>query len=337
MSLKGKTILISGGTGSFGYHFLHRALEQNPKEIRIFSRDEKKQYDMFLRHAGQKNMKFVIGDIKDYSRVKEALAGVDIVFQAAALKQVPNCELHPYEAVKTNVIGAENVFRAAVEQGVKQVVALSTDKAVTPVNVMGMTKALQERIAISYNFSPNNKNTKISCVRYGNVMFSRGSAIPLFRDQIKRGNPITITSPDMTRFLLTLDDAIDLVMYAIENMKGGETFVKKAAAANMVDLAKAVYKMDKGTTKGFEYKVIGIRPGEKIHETLVSEEEMSRAEERKDFFIIQRPQHKYGLKGPFREYTSEDALVNFDAIGKLLDKAYKKECEKILKQEPELR
>ena len=294
MSLfEGKTLLITGGTGSFGNAVLNRFLDTDIGEIRVFSRDEKKQDDM--RHEFQAKMpqvaekiKFYIGDVRDLQSVKNAMHGVDYIFHAAALKQVPSCEFFPMEAVRTNVIGTDNVLTAAIEEGVKSVICLSTDKAAYPVNAMGITKALEERVAVAK--SRNTNTTKICCTRYGNVMCSRGSVIPLWIDQIRAGNPITITEPSMTRFVMSLDEAVDLVLFAFENGVNGDILVQKAPACTIEVLAKAVTSLFGPDT---EIKVIGIRHGEKLYETLLTNEECANAVDMGDFYRV--PSDNRGL------------------------------------------
>lgn len=281
--LRGRKVLVTGGTGSFGNQIVQSLLEYRPGKIRVYSRDEKKQYDMLQQFATHENIEFVLGDVRDLERTREACREIDVVFHAAAMKQVPNSEIAPYEAVKTNVCGAENVRRAAIENGVQTVIAISTDKAVKPVNVMGMTKSLQERIMLG---SPNEQSqTKFVCVRYGNVIGSRGSVVPLFRKQALQGEPLTITHPDMTRFLLTLLEAVDLVMWATVQGKDGDLWVRKMPAANVVDLAKTIAYGMTGQ-KDYPHQIVGIRAGEKLHEVLVSEEEMWRAVEYDHHFLI---------------------------------------------------
>jgi UDP-glucose 4-epimerase len=330
---KGKTILITGGTGSFGNRILKRLKDKEAKEIRVFSRDEKKQYDMKLAYSDISNLKFFVGDIRDKSRLREVVQGVDIIYNAAALKQVPSCEECPEEAIKTNILGAKNIVDCAIEAGVSKVIAISTDKAVQPVNVMGMTKALQEKLMIAANNSPNNKSTLFSCVRYGNVMNSRGSVIPFFRELIKSKKKLAITHAEMTRFLLTLDDAIDLVFFATEHMQGGEIFVKKAPSIKIVDLARLLYIEQNGSEKGFEYTIIGTYPGEKIHEILISEEEGRRCVDKGDYFIIttDKARKLSHAKDYLRaeqpkvsevvEYCSKDELTDIGEIKKLLKRA----------------
>jgi UDP-glucose 4-epimerase len=280
---KNKTLLITGGTGSFGNAVLSRFLNTDVGEIRIFSRDEKKQDDM--RHKLQSDkVKFYIGDVRDFNSINSAMRGVDYVFSAAALKQVPSCEFYPLQAVYTNVIGTENTLNAAIENNVKNVVVLSTDKAVYPINAMGMSKALMEKVAVAKGRTIGDGKGPVICVtRYGNVMASRGSVIPLFRDQIKAGRPLTITDPDMTRFMMSLDDAVDLVLFAFKNGVGGDTFVQKAPAATIKVLAEAVKTIFKADN---EIKVIGTRHGEKKHETLLNREELVHAEDLKDYYRV---------------------------------------------------
>ena len=280
---RNKILLITGGTGSFGNAVLRRFLNTDIKEIRIFSRDEKKQDDM--RHALQNpKMKFYIGDVRNKRSVDNAMHSVDYIFHAAALKQVPSCEFFPIEAVNTNVLGTQNVIDSAVEHGVKNVVVLSTDKAAYPINAMGISKAMMEKVAIAKARSlGENAQTTICCTRYGNVMASRGSVIPLFIDQMKAGNDLTLTDPNMTRFMMTLDDAVDLVLYAFEHGQNGDLFVQKAPAATIEVLAKAVVDLYKSDSK---IRVIGTRHGEKLYETLVTREEMAKAEDMGDYFRI---------------------------------------------------
>ena len=292
---KNKTLLITGGTGSFGNAVLNRFLNTDIGEIRIFSRDEKKQDDM--RHEFQAKMpevadkiKFYIGDVRDLSSVKNAMHGVDYIFHAAALKQVPSCEFFPIEAVKTNVLGTENVLTAAIEAGVKNIVCLSTDKAAYPVNAMGTSKAMMEKVIVAKSRTVSEKESKICCTRYGNVLCSRGSVIPLWIDQIKAGNPITITDPNMTRFVMSLDEAVDLVLFAFENGITGDILVQKAPACTIEVLAKAVTGL---FAPNHEIKVIGIRHGEKMYETLLTNEECANAIDMGDFYRV--PCDKRGL------------------------------------------
>lgn len=279
--LSDKTLLITGGTGSFGGAVLKRFLDTDIKEIRIFSRDEKKQDDVRKAFANQK-IKFYIGDTRDYNAVLSAMRGVDYVFHAAALKQVPSCEFYPLEAVKTNVLGTENVLEAAINCSVKNVICLSTDKAVYPINAMGVSKAMMEKIAVAK--SKNSNETTICVTRYGNVMGSRGSVIPLFIDQIKANKSITITDPDMTRFMMSLDEAVDLVLFAFQNGRSGDIFVQKAPAATVGTLAKAI--SDLSGNPDHPINIIGPRHGEKIFEVLVTREEMAVAEDMGGYYRI---------------------------------------------------
>lgn len=288
MSLfKDKTLMITGGTGSFGNVVLNRFLNTDIGEIRVFSRDEKKQDDM--RHEFQAKMpevankiKFYIGDVRDLQSVRAAMHGVNYIFHAAALKQVPSCEFFPMEAVRTNVIGTDNVLTAAIEEGVECVICLSTDKAAYPINSMGMTKAIEEKVAIAK--SRMSGKTKICCTRYGNVMCSRGSVIPLWIDQIKAGNPITVTEPSMTRFIMSLEEAVDLVLFAFEHGENGDLLIKKAPACTIQTQAEAVCELFGG--KKQDIKVIGIRHGEKMYETLLTNEECAKAVDMGDFYRV---------------------------------------------------
>ena len=285
---KGKTLLITGGTGSFGHAVLKHFLDSDLKEIRIFSRDEKKQDDM--RHELQANhpdlyekVKFYIGDVRNIQSVQDAMVGVDYIFHAAALKQVPSCEFYPMEAVRTNVIGTDNVLHAAIAEGVERIVCLSTDKAAYPINAMGTSKAMMEKVIFANaRVAAQRGKTVICCTRYGNVMASRGSVIPLFVEQIKNGHPITITDPNMTRFLMNLDEAVDLVQFAFEHANPGDLFIQKADASTIGDLAKGVQKLfgDTGT------RIIGTRHGEKLYETLMTREERLRAEDMGDYYRV---------------------------------------------------
>ena len=295
-SFKGKTLLITGGTGSFGNAVLNRFLRTDIGEIRIFSRDEKKQDDM--RHEFQVKMpevaekiKFYIGDVRDLASVKNAMHGVDYIFHAAALKQVPSCEFFPIEAVKTNVLGTENVLTAAIEAGVKNVVCLSTDKAAYPVNAMGTSKAMMEKVIVAKSRTVDPKKTKICCTRYGNVMCSRGSVIPLWIEQIRSGSPITITDGTMTRFIMSLDEAVDLVLFAFENGESGDILVQKAPACTIQTQAEAVCELFGGNKE--DIKVIGIRHGEKMYETLLTNEECANAIDMGNFYRV--PCDKRGL------------------------------------------
>ena len=324
---KDKTLLISGGTGSFGNRVLKRFLDTEVKEIRIFSRDEKKQEDIRKKYCNDK-IKFFIGDVRDLTSVDNAMVGVDYVFQAAALKQVPSCEFFPLEAVKTNILGTDNVVNAAVKHGVKKVICLSTDKAAYPINAMGMSKALMEKVAIARARTIAADETTICVTRYGNVMGSRGSVIPLFYRLVEEGKPLTITDPTMTRFMMTLDDAVELVVFAFLNGKPGDLFVQKSPAATIETLAEAICKY-KG--KKVSTKVIGTRHGEKRAETLVTKEEMLKSEDLGDYFRIGMDERdlnydKYLSEGEVNfeaitEYTSDNTeRLDVDGVIKLLDK-----------------
>ena len=333
---KGKTLMITGGTGSFGSTVLKRFLTSNIGQIRIFSRDEKKQDD--IRHEIQANysehaekLKFYIGDVRNIDSVRDAVNGVDFIFHAAALKQVPSCEFYPMEAVRTNIIGTDNLLRAAVEAKVKNVVCLSTGKAAYPINAMGISKAMMEKVIRANALNAIDKSgTVISCTRYGNVMCSRGSIIPLFIEQIKSGKPITITNPDMTRFLMNLDEAVDLVMFAFEHAKPGDLFVQKSDASTIRVLGQAVQKLfgDTGT------KIIGSRHGEKLYGTLMTKEELVRAEDMGDYFRVTPDQRdlnydKYALNSKEKTQADEDysshntRLLNVDeTVEKILTTDY---------------
>ncbi|NIK11797.1 SDR family NAD(P)-dependent oxidoreductase [Alkalibacillus almallahensis] len=277
-----KTILITGGTGSFGNAVMRRFLETDVKEIRILSRDEKKQDDL-RKHYQNNKLKFYIGDVRDKQSVKDAMYGVDYIFHAAALKQVPSCEFFPMEAVKTNVEGTENVLQAAIEAGIEKVICLSTDKAAYPINAMGISKAMMEKVFVAKSKTVDPERTLISGTRYGNVMASRGSVIPLFIDQIKNDQPITITDPEMTRFLMTLEEAVELVIFAYENAESGDIMVQKAPASTIGDLAKALKELFNADN---EIKVIGTRHGEKLYETLLTKEEHVVAEDLGGFYRV---------------------------------------------------
>ena len=312
-----KTLLITGGTGSFGNAVLNRFLQTDIGEIRIFSRDEKKQDDM--RHEFQAKMpdvadkiKFYIGDVRDLSSVKNAMHGVDYIFHAAALKQVPSCEFFPLEAVKTNVFGTDNVLTAAIEEGVQNVVCLSTDKAAYPVNAMGTSKAMMEKVIVAKSRTVAPEKTKICCTRYGNVMCSRGSVIPLWIDQIRAGNPITITEGSMTRFIMSLDEAVDLVLFAFENGVSGDILVQKAPACTIQTQAEAVCELFGGDKS--KIKVIGIRHGEKMYETLLTNEECAHAVDLGNFYRV--PCDKRGLN--YDKYfskgdTERNTLTEFNS------------------------
>jgi len=278
----GKILLITGGTGTFGNAVLRRFLNTEIREIRVFSRDEKKQHDMRLEYGNPK-VKFYIGDVRQVEGLRDAMSGVDFVFHAAALKQVPSCEFYPMEAFLTNAVGADNVLSAAIDAGVRKAVVLSTDKAAYPVNAMGISKAMMEKLAIAKSRVAADKDCVICATRYGNVMASRGSVIPLFVEQIKAGKPLTVTDPDMTRFMMSIDDAVDLVVYAFQHARPGDLFVQKAPAATIMTLADALKRIFKADNP---VRVIGTRHGEKQYETLLTREEMSRAEDMTDYFRV---------------------------------------------------
>ena len=279
---KNKTLLITGGTGSFGNAVLNRFLETDIKEIRIFSRDEKKQDDMRRIYKNDK-LKFYIGDVRNIEGIREAVKGVDYIFHAAALKQVPSCEFFPMEAVRTNIIGTDNMLTAAIDAGVKKVVCLSTDKAAYPINAMGTSKAMMEKVIVAKSRNVDPAKTTICCTRYGNVMASRGSVIPLFVEQIKSGKPLTVTDPNMTRFLMNLDEAVDLVLFAFENANQGDLFVQKSPASTVGDLAQAMKELFKSDVK---IKIIGTRHGEKADETLLTREEKAKATDLGDYYRV---------------------------------------------------
>lgn len=307
---KDKVLLITGGTGSFGNAVLRRFLDTDIKEIRIFSRDEKKQDDM--RHEYQAiypevahKIKFYIGDVRSLESCRSVMRGVDYIFHAAALKQVPSCEFFPMEAVKTNVIGTDNVLTAAIEAGVGAVICLSTDKAAYPINAMGITKAIEEKVAVAK--SRYSGNTKICCTRYGNVMCSRGSVIPLWIEQIRSGNPITLTEPSMTRFIMSLDEAVDLVLFAFEYGKNGDILVQKAPACTIGTQAEAVCELFGG--KKEDIKVIGIRHGEKMYETLLTKEECAKAEDMGDFYRVPADNRDLNYDKFFKEGDDKRATI----------------------------
>ncbi|MCB8551506.1 polysaccharide biosynthesis protein [Faecalibacillus sp. MSK20_93] len=314
-SFKGKTLMITGGTGSFGNAVLNRFLNTDIGEIRIFSRDEKKQDDM--RHEYQAKMpevadkiKFYIGDVRDLQSCKNAMHGVDYIFHAAALKQVPSCEFFPMEAVKTNVIGTENVLTAAIEEGVEAVICLSTDKAAYPINAMGITKAVEEKVAVAK--SRMSGKTKICCTRYGNVRCSRGSVIPLWIDQIKAGNTITVTEPSMTRFIMSLDEAVDLVLFAFEHGENGDLLIMKAPACTIQTQAEAVCDLFGGNKD--EIKVIGIRHGEKMYETLLTNEECAKAIDMGNFYRVPADNRGLNYDKYFKDGDEErNTLTEFNS------------------------
>ncbi|WP_422859633.1 polysaccharide biosynthesis protein [Flagellimonas sp. S174] len=302
---KGKTLLITGGTGSFGNVVLNRFLSTDIKEIRIFSRDEKKQDDMRNRLKDAK-VKFYIGDVRDYNSIERAMRGVDYVFHAAALKQVPSCEFFPIEAAKTNVFGTQNTIDAAVANGVKKIICLSTDKAAYPINAMGISKALMEKVAIAASRNMSDDQTIVCLTRYGNVMASRGSVIPLFVQQIKDNNPLTVTDPKMTRFLMSLEDAVDLVLFAFEHGHQGDLFVNKAPASTIGDLAEAVKSIFNSNNA---IKVIGTRHGEKLYETLCTREEMQKAEDMGDFYRIPADNRDLNYSRYFSEGETDTSRI----------------------------
>lgn len=323
----GKTLMITGGTGSFGNAVLNRFLDTDVREIRIFSRDEKKQEDMRISLNNPK-LKFYIGDVREYSSVIDAMHGVDYVFHAAALKQVPSCEFYPMEAVRTNVLGAENVLNAAIAAKVARVVVLSTDKAVYPVNAMGISKAMMEKLMVAKARMRGEGETVLCATRYGNVMASRGSVIPLFIDQMKAGKPLTVTDPSMTRFLMSLEDSVDLVLHAFEHGRQGDIFVQKAPASTVGDLAMALREL---FASNAELRIIGTRHGEKLYESLLSREEMARADDMGRYYRVPADDrdlnyNKYFVEGETRvssleDYTSHNTeRLNIEQIKTLLMK-----------------
>lgn len=313
---KDKVLLITGGTGSFGNAVMKKFLDSDIKEIRIFSRDEKKQDDMRKRYNNDK-LKFYIGDVRDINSVKNAMYGVDYIFHAAALKQVPSCEFFPIEAVKTNILGTENVLTAAVEAGVEKVICLSTDKAAYPINAMGISKAMMEKVIIAKARAVEGSKTTICCTRYGNVMASRGSVIPLFIDQIKAGKPLTVTNPDMTRFLMNLDEAVDLVAFAFENAEAGDIMVQKSPASTVGDLAQAIKELFNADN---EIHIIGTRHGEKRYETLLTKEEYFVSKDMGGFYRVPADKRdlnydKYFVDG--EKELSQDEEYNSDNTHRL--------------------
>lgn len=305
--ISSSVVLVTGGTGSFGKTMVRRLLNEGYKEIRILSRDEAKQEEMRIAYS-RPELKFYIGDVRDRAAVDKAMKGVDLVFHAAALKQVPSCEFFPMEAVKTNIIGSQNVIDSAVDAGVKSLVCLSTDKAVMPVNAMGMSKAMMEKVAQASSRQLGDNDTVISCVRYGNVMCSRGSVIPLFIKQIKEGKPLTLTEPTMTRFMLSLNDAIELVAFAFENASQGDIFIKKAPACTVQLLAETLLEIFEAST---EIQVIGWRHGEKLYETLASAEELLRSQDMGEYYRVSYDNRdlnyaKFFTEGDVEEANTED-------------------------------
>ncbi|WP_319587466.1 polysaccharide biosynthesis protein [uncultured Desulfobulbus sp.] len=324
---KDKILMITGGTGSFGNTVLRRFLSTEVREIRIFSRDEKKQEEMRIALNNSK-LKFYIGDVRDYNSIFQAMKGVDYVFHAAALKQVPSCEFYPLEAVRTNVLGSENVMEAAIARTVSRVVMLSTDKAVYPINAMGISKAMMEKFMVAKARMQNEGETVLCATRYGNVMASRGSVIPLFVSQLKEDKPLTITDPNMTRFLMSLEDSVDLVLYAFENGKQGDIFVQKAPASTVADLAQALREI---FAKSNPLHVIGTRHGEKLYETLISREEMAKAQDMGDYYRIPADNRDLNYAQFFSEgkvtishlddYTSHNTeRLNVEQVKKMLSK-----------------
>lgn len=331
--LRGKTLLITGGTGSFGNAVMERFLDTEIKEIRIFSRDEKKQNDMRKKYSNDK-LKFYIGDVRDLQSVKNSMHKVDYIFHAAALKQVPSCELFPLEAVKTNILGTENVLTGAVEMGVRKVICLSTDKAAYPINAMGISKAMMEKVIVARSKTVDPEDTLICCTRYGNVMASRGSVIPLFIEQIKAGKALTVTNPKMTRFLMNLSDAVELVAFAFENAEAGDIMVQKSPASTVGDLAQALKELFKADN---EIKIIGTRHGEKQYESLLTKEEYLPAKDMGKFYRVPADKRdlnydKYFIEGDkelstVKEYNSNntDILTIEEIKEKLLELDYVKE------------
>lgn len=313
--LKKRTILVTGGTGSFGHEIVNELVRMKPKEVIIFSRDEDKHYHMRNEFSDIDFLRFEIGDVRDYSRIREVMHGVDVVFHAAALKHVPSCESFPMEAIKTNVMGAKNVIDACIEEKVEKMVGISTDKAVKPINIMGMSKAAQEKIVIAAD--QGKWNTRFTCVRYGNVLSSRGSVVPFFKDCIQKGKPLPITDPIMTRFSMVLNESIQLVFKAAVEGEGGELFVRKMPAYKIVDLAAVMGKV-MGNNPDYPTKIVGIRPGEKLHETLVTEEEISRSVEQEEHFVVyphwKKEMHQT-FHGRLTEYASNNThLLTEDEI-----------------------
>lgn len=327
-----KIIVVTGGTGSFGKTVVNELLANNCLEVRVFSRDEAKQ-DIMRTEVDDDRVKFYIGDVRDYQGVNSACKGVHFIFHAAALKQVPSCEFFPMQAVMTNIIGSDNVVRAAIENKVGKVVCLSTDKAVYPINAMGMSKALMEKVAQSYARQLLNNETVISCVRYGNVMYSRGSVIPRFIEQIKMGKPITITEPTMTRFLMALSESVDLVMHAFNHAEQGDIFIKKAPACSVEDLAQAIINLFK---RDVDIRVIGIRHGEKIYETLASKEELVASEDLGNYYRIRMDTRDLNYDKYFTEGKENEILIE-DYHSHNTEQLTVKQVEKLLLTLPEVR
>jgi UDP-glucose 4-epimerase len=323
--LKNKILMVTGGTGSFGGEIIRSLLHNDLKEIRVFSRDEKKQEDMRLLYNND-NLKFYIGDVRNFDSINQAMEGVDYVFHSAALKQVPSCEFYPMEAVRTNILGTENVLNAAIQNNVKKVIVLSTDKAVYPINAMGISKAMMEKLMIAKANSCKNNKTTLCATRYGNVMGSRGSVIPLFINLIKKGKPLTITDPEMTRFMMSLEDSVNLVMYALKHANQGDIFIQKAPAATVADIANVINEI---FGKKVKIKIIGTRHGEKLFESLLSREEMFQAKDMGNFYRIPSDNRdlnyaKYFATGQksiskIKDYTSHNTKrLNIEELKELL-------------------
>ena len=327
-AIGGKTILVTGGTGSFGKMLVSKLLNLNPKEIIVFSRDEDKQGLMRLEYPNEKRLRFVLGDIRDYHSVRQVMRAVDIVFHAAALKWITEVEYNVWEGVKTNVIGAQNIIEAAKDENVEKVVALSTDKAVEPVNAYGMAKALQERLITTANLYKDGTRTVFVSTRYGNVLGSRGSVVPHFKSLIEKGKPLTLTDPKMTRFILTLDESVDLVLYALENGVGGEVFVRKMPGHTISDLANVL--LQSATLGSDSLKIIGIRPGEKVHETLISPSESVRTIEDGEYYII-LPQ--ISILETDKKYAKHNRLSEFRYSSDLTNQIKRPELKEILTRE----
>lgn len=327
-TIEGKTILVTGGTGSFGKMLVSKLLNLNPKEIIIFSRDEDKQGLMRLEYPDENRLRFVLGDIRDYHSVRQVMRAVDIVFHAAALKWITEVEYNVWEGVKTNIIGAQNIIEAAKDENVEKVVALSTDKAVEPVNAYGMAKALQERLITTANLYKDGTRTVFVSTRYGNVLGSRGSVVPHFKSLIENNKPLTITDPKMTRFILTLDESVDLVLYALENGVGGEVFVRKMPGHTILDLANVM--LESASLSSDSLKIIGIRPGEKVHETLISSSESVRTIEDGDYYII-LPQIK--ILEADKKYAKFNKLPEFRYSSDSTNQIGKPELKEVLTKE----
>ncbi len=330
--LKNKTVLVTGGTGSFGGEVVRKLLGHSPKKVVVLSRDEKKQFDMNNKFNDDR-LKFILGDVRDRQSVEHAMYGVDMVFHAAALKQVPNCEFFPIQAIQTNILGSFNVINAAIDSGVKNLVLLSTDKAVYPVNVMGMSKALAERVMIAAS-RQDRGSTTLSGTRYGNVMYTRGSVIPFFIDQMRAGRPLSVTNKDMTRFMMSLDNSVDLVLHALINGKNGEIYVRKSPAATIGDVAQALVEL-------FKYKKgiidIGIRPGEKVHETLISSEELRRTSDMGDYYKISPELTKIDSRDYFFKGENKPNIQAEGYTSANTNRLTVKEIKKLLLSLPEIK